>query len=386
MMEKKKTVIRKKKVKSSAPPKKKAVVRKKVSAKKAAAMPKKIPEHASVPVWKMDENELKWHRFKQVFNVGAGKKAKPYNSGKTETLRDYEDASKVRHVSAWQDSDDTGSHRTRVRRERKPLSLKTKVNLIILFSVVAILAIAYAYIVNTYTIKTVYVQGNSHYTDQQIIDKVMTGRWEHNSLYLNFAYHHKEIQNIPFVSALEVSIVKPDTVEITVYEKSLAGYVSYLGRYMYFDKDGNVVESSQEATKGIPLVTGLTFDHVVMYEKLPIKDGKIFSEILDITQFLTKYSLEADKIYFDEDSKVTLYFGNVRVKIGNDDNIDDKLSQMQAILPKLEGKKGVLQLENYTSDTKTVTFQSDEELSNDDLSGNNQTTASTKPVEEGPIQ
>lgn len=216
------------------------------------------------------------------------------------------------------------------------------------------------YVVTTYTVNTVYVEGNVHYTDEEIAEKIMTGRLGHNSIYLNFKYKkNEEIVDIPFVSAIEVEILSPDTVSIRVYEKSFAGYVSYLGRYMYFDRDGIIVESSGMRTAGVPEVTGLKFDHVVMYEKLPVENEQIFSRVLDITQSLDKYELQADKLFFDREYRVTLYFGDVRVQIGDNSNIDEKFSRVRSILPQLEGKKGVLQMENFTGDTKIIPFEED---------------------------
>ena len=225
-----------------------------------------------------------------------------------------------------------------------------------------ILGIVLAVLLKTYAIKTVYVEGNKHYTNEEIIERVMSGRLEHNSIYLNFKYRHQKIESIPFVSALEVKILAPDAVKITVYEKSLAGYVSYLGRYMYFDKDGTVVESSDVSMSDVPQVTGLHFDYVVMYEKLPVEGNGLFSTILDITQTLSKFELTADQIFFDQNKDITLYFGDVRVQIGAGDNLDDKFAKIQSILPELEGKKGVLHMADYTSDSRNITFESDDNL------------------------
>ena len=222
----------------------------------------------------------------------------------------------------------------------------------------ALVGLSY-YITTTYTVSTVYVEGNSHYTDEQIMDKVMTGPFSYNSIYLNFKYRNQEIENIPFVSAIEVEIITPDTVRIRVYEKSFAGCVSYLGRYMYFDRDGTIVESSEIKTVGVPEVMGLKFDHVVMYEKLPVENEDIFARILDITQSLKKYELKADKLFFDKEYKVTLYFNEVRVQIGDNSIIDEKFSRLRSILPELVGKSGVLQMENFTADSKIIPFQED---------------------------
>ena len=218
---------------------------------------------------------------------------------------------------------------------------------------------AWYYIETTYTVNTVYVEGNAHYTNEEITDRIMTGRLGRNSIYLNFKYRDKKIEDIPFVSAVEVEIVTPDTVRIRVYEKSFAGYVSYRGRYMYFDRDGTIVESSEMKTAGVPEVTGLKFDHVVMYEKLPVENDKIFARILDITQSLDKYELQADRLFFDKEYKVTLYFGEIRVQIGDNSSIDEKFSRLRSILPELAGEKGVLQMENFTAESKIIPFHKD---------------------------
>ena len=235
---------------------------------------------------------------------------------------------------------------------------------IILFVVIVVLVISLAstvtYLNQKYTIQNIYVDGNVHYTADEIKEFVMGDALSGNSLYLSLKYRMKGIENIPFVSALDVSILSPDTIRIVVYEKALAGYVEYLGQYMYFDKDGTVVEASTEKTQGIPMVTGLSFDHVVLYQPLPVEQDAVFRQILDTTQMLTKYGLIADRIYFNENYEMTIYFENVRVSVGESRNMDDKFMMLSQIIGDLEGKKGVLRLENYTENTKSVTFEPDE--------------------------
>ena len=222
-----------------------------------------------------------------------------------------------------------------------------------------ILAAAYWYITANYTVTNVYVEGNVHYSNEEIMDMVMSGRYGNNSLILSLKYRDKSIEGIPFVEKMDVSVLDPHTVKIEVYEKALAGYVEYLDRYLYFDKDGIVVESSSEKTKGIPMVTGLRFDHVVLYQTLPVEDPEIFSEILSITQLVNKYNLIVDRIFFGLDNSLTLYFENVKAAFGNSGNLEEKVMELQYILPELTGKSGTLRMENYTEETKTITFEPD---------------------------
>jgi cell division protein FtsQ len=204
------------------------------------------------------------------------------------------------------------------------------------------------FVLTHYTVKNVTVDGNKHYSADEIKAMIMTGYFGDNSLYLSLKYKNKDIENVPFVETMDVVVQSNDTIRITVYEKALAGYVEYLGRYMYFDNEGVVVEASKVTTAGVPQVTGLEFDHVVLYEKLPVENDNIFQDILTITKLLNKY---------DENYNITLGYDKVKVDIGSLDNIDEKLMQLPSILPSLEGEKGTLDLENYTSDRKTITFE-----------------------------
>ncbi|MCM1039265.1 MAG: cell division protein FtsQ/DivIB [Roseburia sp.] len=247
-------------------------------------------------------------------------------------------------------------------KEQKVRFSKAK-RIAVLSAICCILAVsaagAYVYIMDNYTITTVYVDGNIHYTNEEIMEMVMNGKYGNNSLFLSLKYRDKGVEDIPFIETMDVTIEAKDTVRITVYEKAIAGYVAYLGRYMYFDKDGIIVETSEEKTPGIPQVTGLVFDRIILHEALPVDNPAVFQDILTITQLLDKYSLPVDKIYFSSDYQVTLIFGDVKAALGNSGDIDEKIMQLQYMLPSLEGRKGTLDMREYTEDTKLTSFEQD---------------------------
>ena len=199
---------------------------------------------------------------------------------------------------------------------------------------------------SVYTVRTVYVEGNVHYTEDEIMEIVMSGPLGDNSLYLSLKYRDRGIQDIPFVDVMNVSILAPDTIKITVYEKALAGYVKYLDTYMYFDKDGYVVESSGIRTQGIPQITGLSFNHVVLGEQLPVEDPQVFSRIMDLTKLLPedvyqafgkqddKYSITIDSDELAEELEVTYE----PVKIGvlaNSENVENAVKWLTKLAEEL---------------------------------------------------
>lgn len=241
---------------------------------------------------------------------------------------------------------------------KRPSGAFKKLGIAVLAALIVVLG-GY-FLMSFFTIDTVIVEGNVHYSVEEIQEMVLGGKMGHNSLYLSMKYHNKQIEDVPFVETMDVKILSPTSVKITVYEKSMAGFVEYMGQYFYFDKDGTVIESSTIKTLGVPQIKGLIFDHIVLMEPLPVEDDTIFYHILDISQLLEKYGISAEQIYFDKNYEITLYFGDSRIKLGNTDYIDEKIMKLKMILPNLEGKSGVLRMENYTPESTDVTFEVDE--------------------------
>ncbi len=244
--------------------------------------------------------------------------------------------------------------------EKKHLMVKKTA--IVIGIVLAMLLLAFCIGMQAFHISTVHVKGNSYYTDDEIRQMILKGNFAYNSLYLKLKYSGGIKEELPFIERAEMSFDSANEITITVYEKSIAGCVSYLGRYIYFDKDGIVVESSMEKNDDIPVVLGLKFDRCVMGELLPVSNSEVFKEILSLTQLLNKYSIVCDDLYFSDSGEILLYFADARVSLGTMDNIDEKMIKLQYIVPELKGLSGTLHMENYDGEDKDeyITFEIDE--------------------------
>ncbi|MDE6963417.1 MAG: hypothetical protein K2P30_07300, partial [Lachnospiraceae bacterium] len=77
----------------------------------------------------------------------------------------------------------------------------------------AALVFAYSYIQTNYTVTTLYVEGNIHYSEEEIIDMVMEGQFGSNSLFLAFKYKDKSVEGVPFVEKMDVSVLDPHTIK-----------------------------------------------------------------------------------------------------------------------------------------------------------------------------
>ena len=104
------------------------------------------------------------------------------------------------------------------------------------------------------------------------------------------------------------------------------------------------MEISGTYTAGIPEVSGIAVDEVVLNQKLPVEDPEIFELILEITKSLPKYEIDADKISLSTSKEITLYTGNIKVLLGSREYLDEKLNRLHNLGEALAGKSGTLDL------------------------------------------
>lgn len=210
-------------------------------------------------------------------------------------------------------------------------------------------------VIFVFRVNTIQYVGGTHYTEAELTQNIFKGKNANSLMY--FLVGKNDHVEMPFIQKYDVEITWPDKMYITIYEKPVVGYVSYMGCNMYFDKDGIIVESSTQKLTGVPQVTGLDFRSIVLNSKLEVGDKSVFYKILELTQSFDKHQLIVDKIYFDSNNEVTLYMENVKVMLGNCDDIVDKMYELKQIYGNLKGLKGTLHLENYTEDSNSVIFK-----------------------------
>ena len=213
--------------------------------------------------------------------------------------------------------------RRKARREKAARIFK--IVLKILLILVVLCAIAFVYIRTCYKLKSIKVTGTDHYTDQQMVDIVTGGKDYGNT--------------------------------ITVYEKAMAGCIKYNDQYAYFDGDGIVLEISDAKLDDVPCIEGLTSDSVEQGKKLDVGDSGFFQEILTMTQLIYKSGIQIDKITYDTDQNLILHKDGIKIRIGDGENLETKFMNLESILESVKGKKGTLDMSNYSESQRNVIFK-----------------------------
>lgn len=276
-------------------------------------------------------------------------------------------------------------------KEERRRKKRRKIGLYILLILILLIAAGVFIVMNVFTVENVVVEGNELYSSTQIENMVLNDEYSWNSLYVDLKYRFVDIGEVPFVDTMEVSLDNPHTVHIKVYEKGMLGYlyINSIGQNAYFDKDGFVVETSTEVIDGVPKITGISCEEVVLYEKLQLENSDILRDLLNLTQTLKKYNLLPDEIQYDSNMEPMLYYGTIQVKIGSEDNLSQKVVRLSIILPQLDGLSGTLHLETWTPETTDIIWDRAEEQSETEEETTEEPSeepSADTPAEEQPAQ
>ena len=276
-------------------------------------------------------------------------------------------------------------------KEERRRKKRRKIGLYILLILILLIAAGVFIVMNVFTVENVVVEGNELYSSTQIENMVLNDEYSWNSLYVDLKYRFVDIGEVPFVDTMEVSLDNPHTVHIKVYEKGMLGYlyINSIGQNAYFDKDGFVVETSTEVIDGVPKITGISCEEVVLYEKLQLENSDILRDLLNLTQTLKKYNLLPDEIQYDSNMEPVLFYGTIQVKIGSEDNLSQKVVRLSIILPQLDGLSGTLHLETWPPETTDIIWDRAEEQSETEeetTEDPSEEPSADTPAEEQPAQ
>lgn len=209
---------------------------------------------------------------------------------------------------------------------------------------------------HSFELKNVTIEGLTRYSREEFIQKLEI-KFPGNLTPVFCSVDELWQKEIPYVEKYEITYMDKNTARIVVHEKRVTGCVCVMGRYLYFDKDGIVVNSSAERMKSVPVITGLEFTEIALYQKLQIQKESLFKQILQLTTLIEANEIAVDEIAFDANYEVTLLVGEITVKLGKKENYDEPLNALKGILDVLDARTGTLDMRNYSKENQDVNFK-----------------------------
>ena len=233
-----------------------------------------------------------------------------------------------------------------------------KLNKAIIFLCLAtVLGIGMYFLITDFSIQKIEVKGNTTYTDGEIIKAVKSQDYVDNTLVMIAQNQIFGQTYLPFIENISMGYSDPHTLRIKVKEKLRAGVFEYMNKNVYFNSEGIALESRNQLFDGVPVVTGVNFDKMVLGKKIPVQ-GDYFNTIMNITKKISTYGLEISEIHFENENDITLLSGKFQIYLGSAMYLDGKMSKISGVLSAVskENKKGVIDMHLYTDEKNIITY------------------------------
>ncbi len=203
-----------------------------------------------------------------------------------------------------------------------------------------VLAIIGAIALLSTKLDNITIEGNNHYSNEEVVDLLMTRETDKNTLLFYLNHLRGKNDNIPFIEKIDVKLTKRNQINLQVYEKIVTGSIEYMQSYMYFDREGIIVETSGDKIDKIPLISGLKFKTLILHEPIEVDKPNVFNIILNLTQLIHSNDISVDVIHFTNDLEVVLFSDNLRILLGKRDSYNEQITQLPNLLSSLESEDG----------------------------------------------
>ena len=204
----------------------------------------------------------------------------------------------------------------------------------------AVLLAGLVFFFSYFHVTKVEVMGTSRYTDEQVKEMALRGAFTDNSVLAVLLHSRVDVEGVPFVEGFHITRLSHNSICISVREKKAVGCIPYLDSY-YFILTETVffIESSHTRDELVPFFDGIEVSHVIEGEKLPIKGNSVLTTAVALATIFQKNDAIPDHIEFDTSYQITLTYGDIRVMLGKDEYLEDKMTRAAQFCPSFPAKR-----------------------------------------------
>lgn len=203
--------------------------------------------------------------------------------------------------------------------------------LTILFVLIVLVAIFIILKTDIFLIKDTQLKGTYIITNEYV-SSIVEGKIGENLVSLKSNDLKKELLKNPYIESVKISKKIPGTLTVEVQEKSGIYYVSSEGGYTIVSKDLYILEKSDTIeNKAAIEVIGLNVEEVAVGEKLEEGNTRI-EKVLEIFYKAEEkmrndnIQVNISKINIEDMSNIRIFYNDIEVYLGNDENLTKKMS------------------------------------------------------------
>ena len=134
-------------------------------------------------------------------------------------------------------------------------------------------------------------------------------------------------------------------------------YLEYMNSYMLIDKDMKVTGSEQEVPEGLPKVTGLNFDQIIVGSTLEVTNKEAAKYAMKLVDCIHKNSMDIAEVYVSLDLSATMYVGNIKILMGQDVSTEEKMHDLRDFYEDVKVLNGVLDMQELSKNNLGYSFK-----------------------------
>lgn len=195
-----------------------------------------------------------------------------------------------------------------------------------------------------FNIKEINVINNTHISNETIIS-LSELKKDENIFKFDKNATEKKIKENAYIEEVKIERKIPNTVEINIEERIPKYSVNFMGKYVYINSQGYLLEISEDSN-GLLIIYGITTseEEVIPGKRLNNEDLERLEDVMKIMSSANENGLEEKIISVDITNKsdYTIYLEESmkKVHIGNTSNLSNKMLYILAIMEQEEGKEG----------------------------------------------
>ena len=214
----------------------------------------------------------------------------------------------------------------------------------------AILVVAIIFVLSIFLrVSEIYVEGNEHYTDDEIIRAIDIEEGDNLFFFDRFGAISRVFAKLPYIREVSVDRTLPNKVTITVEESQALAYLELGEEQWTLDQNCKVLGKAAEGeTSFLIPIEGIKPGTLLIGEDMQTEDGdsrivEYLSQVLyQIEERGLQYSV--NRIDFSDPNQASFsYAGRYTVVLGGSSKVEHKFGMFLSVLSQLqEGDMGII--------------------------------------------
>lgn len=224
------------------------------------------------------------------------------------------------------------------KKSKRRIEKRKRILKLLLFVLTLVLLYLFAFKTDFFNIRSIKVVGNKKLSYDQVIKASMCNMGE-NIFKINRKKGKESLERLPYIKDAKIKRNLPKEIIIEIDERKEIAIISYIGSFLYIDKEGNILNIEEKKDKvELPRIFGLEL------EELEVGDN-IYSTLEQGIEELITYSEQLDLIklmkyinFADNNNIMVELKDGIKVAFGPLNNVKYKLSFLNKILNDIEKK------------------------------------------------